>query len=413
MQLIADGVVDREGVVGLAAHLGYSVRQVERQLVQALGAGPLALARAQRARTARQVIESTELPFGEVAFATGFSSIRQFNDTVRQVYDLSPTGLRDRARSARRRRTGPSREVPTGAIALRLPFRSPFTPAGLFSHLVATAVPGVEVADGLGLRRSLDLPHGPGIATLQPQPDHVACQLHLTDLRDLAPAVTRCRRLLDLDADPEATHSILVTDPVLAPLVRAEPGRRVPRTVDGSEWAIRAVLGQQVSTAAARTHAARLVQDCGKPLELADPELTHLFPRPEAIAALDPDRLALPRRRRATVTGLATRLADGELDLEPGVDRTDTLRRLAETPGMGPWTRAAVAMRGLGDPDVLPVTDLGLVRAARLLGLPSGAGALATRTERWRPWRSYAVQYLWSVLDHPINLTAGPQGRRP
>lgn len=407
MQLVSDGVVDREGVGGLASRLGYSVRQIERHLAQDLGAGPLALARAQRARNARQVIESTNMPFAEAAFATGFSSIRQFNDTVREVYALSPTELR---RRARRGGTGHDPAVgSSGSLALRLPFRSPFTPRGLFSHLVATAVPGVEVADGDGLRRSLDLPHGHGIVSLQPADGYIACTLQLADLRDLAPAVNRCRRLLDLDADPQAVEAVLGADPALGPLVSAVPGRRIPRTVDGSEWAIRAVLGQQVSTAAARTHAARLVQARGKPLELADRDLTHLFPRPDAIASMDPELLALPRRRRATVVELASRLADGTLDLDAGIDRSDALTRLAEVPGIGPWTLAAVAMRGLGDPDVLAVTDLGVVHAARLLGLPPTAPSLVERAERWRPWRSYAIQYLWAELDHPINHHTHPR----
>jgi AraC family transcriptional regulator of adaptative response / DNA-3-methyladenine glycosylase II len=399
MQLVTDGVVDREGVKGLAARLGYSVRQIERQLGQELGAGPLALARAQRARSARQVIESTDLPFAEVAFATGFSSVRQFNDTMREVYAETPTQLRHRARSGRRT------EAPQpDSLHLRLPFRRPFTPAGLISHLTATAVPGVEEATATGLRRTLDLPHGHGIVELTPQETHIACTLQLADLRDLAPAVTRCRRLLDLDADPEAVASRLSEDPVLAPLVAKAPGRRVPRTVDGAEWAIRAVLGQQVSTAAARTHAGRLVQACGKPLDLVDPGgLTHVFPRPEAIAAVDPELLALPRSRRATVVDLASRLADGSIELDAGIDRLEALGHLAEVPGIGPWTLGMIAMRGLGDPDVLPVTDLGVKLAAEQLGLPSSARALTERSEPWQPWRSYAVQHLWAQLDHPIN----------
>ncbi len=407
MALIADGVVDRHGVGGLARQLGCSVRHLERHLVADLGAGPLALARAQRARTARQVIESTDLAFGDVAFATGFSSIRQFNATVREVYATTPTELRRRAR----RPAGdgrPDAEPPPGDLHLRLPLRRPFTPAGLFTHLVATAVPGVEVAEGDGLRRTLDLPNGHGVVSLVPRPDHIACRLRLADLRDLAPAVTRCRRLLDLDADPEAVVDVLGADRALAPLVERSPGRRVPRTVDGGEWALRCVLGQQVSTAAARTHAGRLVAACGERLRFADPELTHLFPRPAAVAGVDPDVLALPTRRRSTVTDLAGRLADGRIDLDPGIDRAGARHDLGRVPGIGPWTIAMVAMRGLGDPDVLPDTDLGVVQAAACLGLPAGQ-ALRDRAERWRPWRSYAVQHLWAQLDHPINR---PSGRR-
>lgn len=268
MRLVADGVVDREGVPGLARRLGYSTRQVERQLLAELGAGPLALARAQRAQTARLLIETTALPMAEIAFAAGFASIRTFNDTVREVFALSPSELRERAtRSARQRSDSPGT---SGVLSLRLPFRAPLNPDNLFGHLAATAVPGVEEWRDGAYRRTLRLPYGHGIVGLTPQPDHIACRLTLSDLRDLPVAISRCRRMLDLDADPVAVDEQLRTDPVLAPLVDKAPGRRVPRTVDEAEFAVRAVLGQQVSTAAARTHAARLVVAHGEPVD--DPE---------------------------------------------------------------------------------------------------------------------------------------------
>src|SRR6202034_2214365 len=205
MRLIADGVIDADGVPGLARRLGYSVRQLERQLLAELGAGPLALARAQRAQTARLLIETTALPMGDVAFAAGFASIRTFNDTVRQVFALSPTELR------RRVRRGQAAAAP-GALSLRLPFRAPLVPDSLFGHLAATAVPGVEEWRDGAYRRTLRLPHGPGVVALTPQPDHIACQLSLADLRDLATAISRCRRLLDLDADPVAAADLLRAD---------------------------------------------------------------------------------------------------------------------------------------------------------------------------------------------------------
>src|SRR3984957_7083605 len=240
MRLIADGVMDDGGVPALASRLGYSVRQVERQVVAELGAGPLALARAQRAQTARLLIETTALPMGDVAFAAGFASIRTFNDTVREVFALSPTQLRERAGRG-------LADVAAGSLSLRLPFRAPLQPDILFGHLAATAVPGVEEWRGGAYRRTLRLPHGHGIASLRPAPEHVSCELTLTDLRDLASAISRCRRLLDLDADPQAIGELLSADDVLAPLVSKAPGRRVPRTVDAAEFAPRAVLGQQVS----------------------------------------------------------------------------------------------------------------------------------------------------------------------
>ncbi|KKD16731.1 DNA-3-methyladenine glycosylase [Streptomyces sp. WM6391] len=398
MRLIADGVVDREGVPGLASRLGYSPRQVERQLLAELGAGPLALARAQRAQTARLLIETTPLPMADIAFAAGFSSIRTFNDTVREVYALSPSELRTRAPRNRRAATAP------GALSLRLPFRAPLNPDNLFGHLAATAVPGVEEWRDGAYRRTLRLPYGHGIVALTPNPDHIACRLTLSDLRDLTVAISRCRRLLDLDADPTAIDDQLRADPLLAPLVDKAPGRRVPRTVDEAEFAVRAVLGQQVSTAAARTHAARLVTAHGDPVDDPEGGLTHLFPSTEALAAVDPETLAMPRTRRTTFTTLVAHLADGSVN--PGVesDWAETRARLLALPGFGPWTADVIAMRALGDPDAFLPTDLGIRRAAAELGLPSTPAALTARAAAWRPWRAYAVQYLWATDDHPINF---------
>ncbi|MDQ0846230.1 AlkA N-terminal domain-containing protein [Streptomyces sp. V1I6] len=403
VRLIQDGVVDREGVPGLAARLGYSTRQVERQLLAELGAGPLALARAQRAQTARLLIETTPLPMAEVAFAAGFSSIRTFNDTVREVFALAPGELR--ARAARGRSSlGVSPSAPTaGVIALRLPYRAPLEPGNLFGHLAATGVPGVEEWRDGAYRRTLSLPYGHGIVSLTPHPDHIACRLSLTDPRDLTIAISRCRWMLDLDADPVAVDDQLRDDPLLAPLVGKAPGRRVPRTVDAAEFAVRAVLGQQVSTAAARTHAGRLVRAHGVPVEDPEGGLTHLFPAPEALASLDPEDLALPRSRRTTLTTLVAALADGTLKLDPGSDWDKARAQLAGLPGFGPWTVEVIAMRALGDPDAFLPTDLGMRRAAAALGLPSTPAALTARAAAWRPWRAYAVQYLWASDDHPIN----------
>ncbi|MEV5550330.1 AlkA N-terminal domain-containing protein [Streptomyces sp. NPDC052309] len=398
MRLIADGVVDRDGVPGLAARLGYSTRQIERQLLAELGAGPLALARAQRAQTARLLIETTPLPMADIAFAAGFSSIRTFNDTVREVFALSPSELRGRAPGGR------TASAPGGALSLRLPFRTPLNPDNLFGHLAATAVPGVEEWRDGAYRRTLRLPHGHGIAALTPRPDHVACRLTLSDLRDLTVAISRCRRLLDLDADPAAIDDQLRTDPLLAPLVDKAPGRRVPRTVDAAEFAVRAVLGQQVSTAAARTHAARLVTAHGETIDDPDGGLTHLFPSVRALAEVDPEALAMPRTRRATLTTLVRHLADGSLHLGVESDWADTRARLLALPGFGPWTADVIAMRALGDPDAFLPTDLGIRRAARELGLPSTPAALTARAAAWRPWRAYAVQYLWATDSHPINF---------
>ncbi|WP_329249951.1 AlkA N-terminal domain-containing protein [Streptomyces canus] len=397
MRLIADGVVDREGVPGLAARLGYSARQIERQLLAELGAGPLALARAQRAQTARILIETTALPMADIAFAAGFSAIRTFNDTVREVFALSPSDLRTRAA----KKSAPDSP---GFLSLRLPFRVPLNPDNLFGHLAATAVPGVEEWRDGAYRRTLRLPYGHGIVALTPRPDHIACRLMLSDLRDLTVAISRCRRMLDLDADPVAIDEQLRADPLLAPLVDKAPGRRVPRTVDEAEFAVRAVLGQQVSTAAARTHAARLVTAHGEPVDDPEGGLTHLFPSSEALAAVDPAALAMPRTRRTTFTTLVGELADGTLQLGVETDWTETRTRLLGLPGFGPWTVDVIAMRALGDPDAFLPTDLGIRRAAQEVGLPSTPAALTARAAAWRPWRAYAVQYLWATDSHPINF---------
>jgi AraC family transcriptional regulator, regulatory protein of adaptative response / DNA-3-methyladenine glycosylase II len=398
MRLIADGTVDRAGVPGLAAELGYTSRQLQRILQSEVGAGPLALARAQRAQTARVLIETTELPFGDVAFAAGFASIRQFNDTVRSVCDMTPTALRQRAHS----RSGAAGGGP-GALVLRLPVRTPFAYEGVFGHLAASAIPGVEeVRDGT-FRRTLRLPHGNGVAGLTPQPDHVQCRLSLDDFRDLTSAIARCRRLLDLDADPEAVVDALSADPELRAVVAKAPGQRIPRTVDEAELAVRVVFGQQVSLKAARTHAGRLAAQYGA--EVTDPAggLTHVFPDVDTLAAMDPARLAVPKARQRSLVGLVRALADGDVTLGPGCDWTAARAQLMALPGIGPWTTEVIAMRGLGDPDAFPVGDLGVRVAAKQLGLPDHPRLLEAHSGAWRPWRSYATQHLWTTLDHPVN----------
>jgi AraC family transcriptional regulator of adaptative response / DNA-3-methyladenine glycosylase II len=398
MRLISDGIVDREGVTGLAARLGYTTRQLERLLQAETGAGPLALARAQRAQTARVLIETTDLPFGDIAFAAGFSSIRQFNDTLRSVCDSTPTQLRTRAAA----RFGRDTASP-GTVSLRLPVRVPFAYEGVFGHLAAGMVPGCEeVRDGT-YRRTLRLPFGNGIVSLTPAPDHVRCLLVLDDFRDLTTAIARCRRLLDLDADPEAVIEVLQSDPALAPVVAKAPGQRIPRTVDETELAVRAVLGQQVSTKAARTHASRLVAAYGQPVHDADGALTHTFPSVEQLGEIDPVHLAVPEARRRTVNALIAGLADGSVVLDTGCDWDAARQQLLALPGIGPWTAEVIAMRGLGDPDAFPASDLGLRLAAKQLGLPSAQQALITRSRQWRPWRSYATQHLWTTLEHPVN----------
>jgi len=390
MRLIADGVVDREGVTGLAGRLGYSERHVHRQLVAVVGAGPLALARAQRAQTARILLETTTLPIVGVAFAAGFQSVRQFNATIQEVFATTPGGLRSRARA--------KRPDETGGVTLRLPYRAPLDADGLIAFLGLRAVPGVEeVVDGT-YRRSLRLPHGTGTVELTPADGHMRARYRLDDLRDLATAVQRSRMLLDLDSDPLAVVEALGGDPLLGPLVHAAPGLRVAGHVDGQELALRAVLGQQVSLGGAATLAGRLVAAHGEPLEQPLGGVTHLFPSSAAVAAADPASLAMPSARRRALLGLAAALADGELALDAGVEREEARQQLLALPGIGPWTAAYVAMRALRDPDAFLATDLGVRHALERLGQDGRPASAEHLSDGWRPYRAYAVQHLWASL---------------
>jgi AraC family transcriptional regulator of adaptative response / DNA-3-methyladenine glycosylase II len=380
MRLIADGVVDRAGVPGLASRLGYTERHLHRMLSAEVGAGPLALARAQRAQTARVLIETTRLGLAEIAFAAGFGSVRQFNDTIREIYGRSPSELRDG-----KPQQAPAAGAAAGVISVRLPYRAPMHAEALLEFLGARTVPGLDHVGDEGYHRTLALPHGTGTVTLRPAAGHIAATSRLTDVRDLAPVVARCRRLFDLDADPEAVDAVLAADPALTAVVSKEPGVRVPRAVDGFEIAVRAVVGQQISVVAARKVLAKLVPSTGA------------FPDPAELLELPDEAFAMPGARRETLRQLARAVADGELDLDGGGDRDDTIARLKAVPGIGDWTAQYTAMRALGDPDAFLPTDLGVRRGARAAGLPDDPQALAVHAERWRPWRSYAVIRLWRL----------------
>ncbi|MEA2329920.1 MAG: AraC family transcriptional regulator [Thermoleophilaceae bacterium] len=390
-RLIADGIVDREGVPGLAGRLGFSERQLSRILVAEVGAGPAQLARAQRAQSARTLIESTALSFAEVALASGFGSIRQFNDTIRAIYARTPTDLRQRAR----RRAGT--RAP-GAVELRLPARAPLDGAGLLSFLGTRAVPGVEEVDGGTYRRSLALEHGGGLVSLTPEEGAVRCVLRLDDLRDLTAAVARCRRLCDLDADPVSIAGQLEADPVLGGLVRRRPGMRVPGCVDGFELAVRAIVGQQVSVAAARTILGRLAARYGEPLAEPAGSIAFRFPTAAALADIEPGALPFPRKRGEALRSLARLVAEDGLRFDAGADSSAALAALLDIPGVGPWTASYVSMRALGDPDAFLAGDVGIRHALWRLGRPAEGAAAAAMAEPWRPWRSYAVMHLWSSL---------------
>ncbi|MEV8593092.1 AlkA N-terminal domain-containing protein [Streptomyces sp. NPDC052012] len=376
MRLIADGVVDREGVAGLAARLGYSARQVQRQLTAELGAGPVALARAQRAHTARVLLQTTALPVTEIAFAAGFASVRQFNDTIRAVYAATPSELR--AAAPRSGRASRRRATPTAGIPLRLAHRGPYQAGPVFDLLEREAVPGVEEMSGppgaRTYRRTLRLPYGTGIAAVD-EPGGTArgsgraagagshpggwldARIHLTDPRDLTTAVQRLRRLFDLDADPYAVDERLGADPRLAPLVTARPGLRSPGAADPEELAVRALVG--------REEAARLVQRYGKTLDAPCGSLTHLFPDPAVLAGAEP---------HGPLGALTAALADGALRLDPGADRDAAETALHALPGLDGRTVAEIRTRALSDPDVAPPGP----------DVP----------DSWRPWRSYALAHL-------------------
>ncbi|MBJ6643052.1 DNA-3-methyladenine glycosylase 2 family protein [Streptomyces sp. BSE7-9] len=366
MRLIADGVVDREGVAGLAARLGYSARQVQRQLTAELGAGPVALARAQRAHTARVLLQTTGLPVTEVAWAAGFASVRQFNDTVRAVYATTPTGLRATAPRGGRPRPG----TPTAGVPLRLAHRGPYQARLVFDLLEREAVPGVEVVTGTPgartYRRTLRLPYGTGIAAVEERPHTgtgarpggwLDARVHLTDLRDLTTAVQRLRWLFDLDADPYAVDERLGADARLAPLVEARPGLRSPGAADPDEVAVRALVGRDTAAELVRRYGKRLDAPCGG--------LTHLFPESAVLAGAEPD---------GTLGALTAALADGAVRLGPGADRDAARDALAAVPGLDDRTVAEIRTRALGDPDVAPP------------GLDA--------PDSWRPWRSYALNHL-------------------
>lgn len=408
VRAINDGVVDREGIGGLADRLGYSSRQLHRLLIASLGAGPIELARAQRAATARTLLETTDLPITQVAFASGFKSTRQFNDTVRAFFASTPTAIRG-ARGARRHDAGPS------TISLRLALRPPYAAGPIFYFLAERAVAGVEAGTATRYCRVLALPRANGLVEADaPAPDArwLTARLTLEDFRDLPAAVERTRRLFDLDADPVATDAVLSRDPALAPSVARTPGIRVPGCADPAEVAIRAVIGQQVSVAAATRIASILVERYGHDASFDGP-LRRVFPDPATLAKLDPDELPMPRARGRTLVAVAAALADGTVRVDAGADRDEAAAALARIKGIGPWTVSYVRMRALSDPDEYLAGDLALRRvlAAATGGLD--AAAAAERHAAWRPYRSYAMLHLWGLDALASTRTTTPRGATP
>lgn len=390
LRLVERGVVDDDGVAGLAARLAVSPRHLHRVLVDRLGTGPAELARTRRAQVARQLVEETDLPLAQVAFAAGFRSVRQFNDVMRAHVGAPPSALRRARGAGAATPVRPPAGVPAeGALELRLRHRAPFDAAAWLAHVAARAVPGLEEVDGAVVRRVLPGRKGPVLAEVDLS-GGVTARLVLPATDELGRAVARLRHWLDLDADPTRVDEALADDALLAPHVAARPGLRVPGCVDAGELALRTVLGQQVSVAGARTLTARLVAALGEPT----PWGLRAFPSAAAVAGAGVDglrALGLTGARASALAGLARALDEG-LDLGPGADRERARAVLVALPGIGPWTADYVALRGLGDPDAFPVDDLVLRRA---LGGLSPADA-RRRTEPWRPWRGYAAQHLWT-----------------
>lgn len=403
MREIADGVVDREGVAGLSRKLGYSERQLNRLLIAELGAGPLDLARAQRAQTARVLLETTTLRIADVAFAAGFGSVRQFNETVRAVFAEPPSALRARARRAKRVAGGEPAPGSGSSVSLRLAFRSPLQGEALFGFLAARAVPGVETGDAASYCRALTLPHGWGVVEVRAALEGerwLRTTMWLEDLRDLTTAVKRVRQLFDLDADPAAVAEVLGADAILAPAVRSLPGLRIPGHVDGQELAVRAVIGQQVSVAGARTLTGRLAAAHGERLPTGAAQgaagIVTRFPSAAALAGLQPADLPMPTSRGRALIGLAEALASGSVKLHAGADREQVSEQLVSLPGIGPWTVSYIRMRALGDPDAYLPSDLGVRRALEQAGYAGDPRAALLIGEKWRPYRAYGLQYLWS-----------------
>lgn len=415
VRLVLDGVVEREGVPGLAARVGYSERQLGRILTEELGAGPKALSRAHRAQTARTLLTSSDLPVADVAFAAGFTSVRQFNDTVREVFALTPTELRARRVSA-------PTAADDGWLHVHLPARPPFDLQGLLDWHALHALPGLEHVDRdatgrvTAYGRLLALPGGPARFTASaPVPGTagsgagrpgLALRVRLTTLSDLPTLVARVRALFDLDADPVAVDAVLGTDPVLAPAVARVPGIRLPGAVDAHEVVFRTLIGQQVSVAAARTAQTRLVAALGDAVDSALAEGGLLFPTATVIADRGHEVLRGPAARVDTILRVAGALADGSLVVDGGQSLADLRAGLLAVKGIGPWTADYVALRVRHHPDVFLHSDLAVRNGAQELGLPGGVRELSLRSEQVAPWRSYLTMHCWRPIVDRASATA-------
>ena len=391
LRLIAEGALDGTSLTVFAGRLGVGSRHLTRLFRSHLGVPPGEVARLRRVQFARQLLDDTGLTVAEVAFAAGFGSLRRFNEAVREAFGVPPGELRARGRP-----------LPGGAVLrVRIPYRPPLDFEALLSHFSARAVPGVERVEAGRYLRTVSTADGPAVVEVSRVPGRAALSVRLEPPRPavLLDVLTRVRRLMDLDADPKAIVARLGPDPLVGGAVRARPGLRVPGAWDSYELLVRAVLGQQVSVAAATRLAGRLAERFGEPLgPLAlGGGLTRLFPRADRLASLDPSELPMPRAGAETLVRISAAVVRGELTLLPGASLEATLERLQGYPGIGPWTAEYVALRALREPDAFPAGDLGLRRALGRPGAPVGEVEAARRSEAWRPWRAYAAQHLWTL----------------
>lgn len=390
LRLIGGGALDEGGVEDLAGRLGIGARHLRRLFLSHLGATPQAVAHTRRVLFAKKLIDETDLPMAQVAFAAGFSSVRRFNTALRDAYHRPPRELRRRGSAAAR-----SSAVD---LSLRLPYRPPLAFPAFLAFFAPRATPGVEAVDAECYRRTLALGGARGWVEVRalPEANQLVARLRLDAPAPLIGVTERLRRIFDLGADPAEIARHLRRDRRLASRLERLPGVRVPGTWDGFELAVRAILGQQVSVPGATTLAGRLVEAYGEALpDTGDAGLRWLFPTPEALAEADPVRLGIPRTRASAIAALSRAVAKGELCLDGSEDLDASLARLQALPGIGPWTAQLIAMRALGEPDALPAGDLGLRRNLGRSGKLASPAEVEARAEAWRPWRAYGAMLLW------------------
>ncbi|WP_397457939.1 AlkA N-terminal domain-containing protein [Pseudomonas asplenii] len=388
LKLIHEGFLAEHSLDELAARLDVGGRQLRRLFVQHLGASPIAVHATQRLLFAKQLLTETALPITEVALASGFQSLRRFNSAFAEANHVAPRELRRKPKTSA-----------GNALVLRLGYRPPYDFTALLAFLAGRALPGIEVVEADSYRRVFGSIESPSWLHVSPWPGEAhALKLELFNVppAQMLPVVTRIRRMFDLDADPQAIVATLGASPVLAPLVERYPGQRLPGGWDGFEVAVRAVLGQQVSVAAARTLAARLLNRFGSVIEAPPaPGLDRLFPTPEQLLEADLGAIGVIRARTATIQGIARALLDGRVNFRTEQRLEDFVRNWVSLPGIGEWTAHYIAMRVLNHPDAFPAADLILRREVVTQGPPLSTRALEALAEGWRPWRAYSVMYLW------------------